>query len=142
MLCSEGRLGRGEVNRPAPGTGLTPLQTAARAGNACALDALLRCGAHIEARTEDAAGRGFTPLMTCVVRGHGQCVALLLQAGADVDARDRRDGRTALHWSHFRGLTDMTEMLLESGADMELRDRRGKRPVQLTLLEGRGARGP
>ena len=87
------------------------LMHAAAAGDAAAVEALLRGGAKVEARRAD----GMTALMVASFFGHADVAALLLEHGADVGGEDRTR-TTALGWSQARGHTEISKLLKQAAA--------------------------
>lgn len=90
--------------------GATPLMYSAAFGPIRDLDALIRAGADVNARTVE----GSTALMWAT--GDPAKVRLLLKAKADVHAR-RKDGATAILSAIFRENSETFRLLLRAGAD-------------------------
>jgi ankyrin repeat protein len=60
---------------------------------------------------------GFTPLIVAAENGAVKNMKLLLENGASVTARDRRLGKTALHFAVAVGPVESVSLLLEYGAN-------------------------
>jgi ankyrin repeat protein len=90
----------------------TPLHCAASFGQVEAAEALLECGADVDAK--DAGG--WTPLMGASAECHASVARLLLSKGADVSAVENK-GRTALALARDNGHVELVELLVEAGAN-------------------------
>ena len=131
---------QGRSQRPAS-RGQTPLMTAARAGNAATVKALLDRGAKVDAREEVL---GEQALMWAAAENHAEVVTLLLARGADVKARSNAltfpkdwfglEGVTtilpkgdwpALMYAARDGAPDAARALAKGGADLNLTDPEG-----------------
>ncbi|KAI4319678.1 hypothetical protein MLD38_033251 [Melastoma candidum] len=102
------------------------LCTAARKGEARAIQRLLENGATINGRDQ----HGWTALHRAAFKGHVECVRMLLDKGVDLDAKDE-DGYTALHCASESGNTDVVEVLMKRGADVEVRTNKGVTAFQI-----------
>lgn len=104
------------------------LQTAARAGDASVLAALLNdpCGARYVDAT-DAEGR--TALYFAAAGGHDAAAQALLLAGADADAADSQQ-QTALHVAAASNVSTV-QLLLNHGADATKADAPGRLPLHI-----------
>lgn len=141
-----------EMLRFAKGSGLAPRRSsqdelesamllAARAGDARAVESLLRKGAPVGSRgykynasalhaaaftgSLDTMGvllrwkadpnvtdsRGFTPLMKAAMAGHTEAVRMLLNAGAKPDTKCK-EGKRAIHWAIRGGYQELCSMLM------------------------------
>lgn len=64
---------------------------------------------------------------------HNKCVRALINKGSDVDVRDRKTGKTPLHFAienaDFEGYTNLIFMLVEAGANTNLADLNGDLPL-------------
>ena len=98
---------------------------ATKARRIALIDALLRSGADINARTD----LGSTPLMIAASNGDIYLLDHLLAAGADVNAKDIR-GTTALMAAADIGEKEIVKHLLAAGADPSLRDAEGHTAAQ------------
>ena len=85
---------------------------AAATGDLPMLQAELKRGVAIDARSEDA----ITPLHVAALFGHATAAELLLSLNADVTLTDEA-GNTALHMAVFLGRSDVVRVLLAHGAD-------------------------
>ncbi|MCY4029824.1 MAG: ankyrin repeat domain-containing protein [Acidobacteria bacterium] len=130
-------LGAGTVARPAAGAAAAedaPLIDAVRAGDAAAVQALLRDG--VSART--AGIDGTTALHWAAHHDHPAIARLLLEAGAAVDATNRY-GVTPLALASLNGSTEMIARLLEAGADPNLPNPEGETPLMAAARTGNAA---
>ncbi|MDD9901292.1 MAG: ankyrin repeat domain-containing protein [Alphaproteobacteria bacterium] len=93
------------------------LFTAAKSGNAAAIDRLCKNGTNPDVRDKTQ----MTPLMWAVHEGQEDAVTALLDKGADVNAQCG-DGWTPLYYAAVRGHRDVFFMLLDNGADVNIRD--------------------
>jgi ankyrin repeat protein len=98
----------GELN---PKQGWTPLQYAAFAGHAGAVQLLLKRGAEKDA----VAPNGYTPLMLAARNGKLEAAKALLYADPDVNFRTA-GGDTALRIARKRDMAELVELLKRSGA--------------------------
>ncbi len=85
---------------------------AAATGDLLMLQAELKRGVAIDARSEDA----ITPLHFAALFGHSTAAELLLSLNADVTLTDEA-GNTALHMAVFLGRSNVVRVLLAHGAD-------------------------
>jgi ankyrin repeat protein len=126
--------------------GHTPLTAAAAAGEAEAVEALLREGAD----PDQADGRGWPALAWAARGGHLRAAAALLAAGADPDQPDRYvNGWSPLQHALHKRQLGAAKLLLDHGADPNFRSRGAVTPLFLAagygdadavrLLLGRGA---
>ena len=53
----------------------------------------------------------------------------LLKGGADVHAKDKRRGRTPLHWAARNNASETAEVLLDHGADVQATNKYGDTPL-------------
>jgi len=129
MLVSPKTSGGANVDAKERKYGRTALMEAAWHGHAAAAEALLDCGATLEA-TDDSLGR--TALSIACDKaadagvkgsksGHLDTVKLLLSRGADPNAADQA-GKTALHWAASQGNGECILALLEAGAVLDSTD--------------------
>jgi len=108
----------------APRTASTPGKTlnerlieAARNGHLDEVEALIRDGAKVDARSDSLS----TPLIIAASTGHVAIVQALLKAGADVDAKNG-DGATALMEASWAGDAPLVHILLDAKAQVNLKD--------------------
>ncbi|MGA8028323.1 MAG: ankyrin repeat domain-containing protein [Bryobacteraceae bacterium] len=114
--------------------GWTPLHLAAFFGHPELAEALLDRGAHIDARSANAAKN--TPLHAAAAGGKTAVVQLLLKRGADVNARQEA-GFTALHSAAQAGNREMVEALIAHGADVNARAGNNQCPLDLAMAGGK-----
>ena len=107
------------------------LVSAAKAGNAAEVKALLRKGANVNARDKD----GATALLKAVVNGRRPVVSLLIARGADVNAKDNQ-GSTPLMGAAFNGHVDLLRVLIAKGADPNAKTRDGETALTYAALMG------
>lgn len=107
--------------------GTSPLQRAAQAGDAAAVDRLL-------ARHPSAADMGVS-LYLAAMGGSSSVVARLLRAGAPVDARVQRQGH-ALSAAAQMGHTRDVEQLLAAGADVAAANEAGQAALHSAAVFG------
>lgn len=104
-----------------------PLLQAARAGDAAAVQALLRGGADTGQRGSE----GEAALHWAADRGHEAVVALLLSHGADVNAADS-DGQTACHYAALAEQRSAAQLLAAApGVQLGLRNADGETAADL-----------
>ena len=94
------------------------------------VEALLKAGASIEARDDEA----WTSLIWASSRGHIGVVKTLLKAGAALNSRTE-DGMTALVCSTYRGHKTTAELLLAAGANTRARDKYGGTILHFVLYK-------
>ena len=92
---------------------ITPLNMAAKNGNAAMVSALLKAGAGVTEVTAE----GMTPLMAAALSGSVDTAKVLLDAGADVNAREKAHSQTALMFAAAEGRADVIKLLASRGAD-------------------------
>ena len=98
-----------------PKKGITPLEWAARRGNAEAVKVLLDNKANVNAsRTND----GATALHIAAHEGHVEVLKMLLENKADVNASLADNGSTALYVAAEKGHVEVVRMLLEMKANV------------------------
>jgi uncharacterized protein len=131
------------------GTGTTPLERAAKAGDAQVIEALLAKGGDPKIATKF----GNTPVMAAAGLGSKEedttgrkkteaeaiaSIKLCLEAGADVNAADNQ-GQTALHGASQKGWDQVVQFLVDHGAKLDVRDKRGHTPLDAAMgLLGNG----
>lgn len=122
----------GEV-QAASADGWTPLHLAAHFGQKQAVEALIRAGAAIDARSGNDLKN--TPLHAAIAGRQDAVAGLLLASGADIDASDA-SGYAALHIAAFDDQPDIIKLLLIHGAEVNPRDHQGRTPLGLAEEKG------
>ena len=107
-----------------PADSKTPLMTAARQGDAAAVNRLISAGADVNASNTG----GATALMFAALSGDPLVTSLLVRAGARTDTKAKL-GWTALALAAVKGYTEVAEVLLDAGADQGVRDAYGWTPL-------------
>ncbi len=113
---------------------VTPLHTAAWAGDVAMAELLLDAGAPVDGRS---AGFGNTPLHAAAERGHVEMVELLIARAADVNA-EQPTGRPIFR--AYGGPADfpaVTRALLAAGADADVMNSYDDTPLGMAILTGR-----
>jgi ankyrin repeat protein len=113
------------------------LHRAAEAGDARAIEAMIACGFHVDARDKDQV----TPLQRAAMDGRVDAVRALLAAGADVNARDGMFAATPLVWAvegrrHAPSGADHVEvarLLIAAGSPLDWIPPAGAPDVERTL---------
>lgn len=123
----DAKLDTGEPGRQ----GMTPLMSAAMAGKADAVKALLDAKAKTDARTDD----GRTPLFFAAAWGGPACVQALIDAGARVDAR-AEGGWTPLMLAAARGDAATLKALIDAGADVTAANKYRQTPLMFAAISG------
>jgi serine/threonine-protein phosphatase 6 regulatory ankyrin repeat subunit B len=101
---------------------------AAKAGDVRLMQAALKGGVDVNARTEE----GGAALMYVMSSRDPQKVRLLLDAGAEVNIADTRYGRTPLmDAAHFK-FRDGIKLLLARGAEINARNKNGRTVLAYT----------
>ena len=108
----------------ASSAGKDNIWTAARDGDAAAVERHLADGADIEGIDPVF---GLTPLVWAALAGRAEVAERLLGDGADVHGRGQ-DGGTPLHAAAFLGRSEVAERLLRRGADSAAENHRGETP--------------
>ncbi len=88
------------------------LWTAARKGDAVAVEALLAKGADVNAKFR----YGATALSYAADKGHTEVVKVLLARGANVEVEDTFYKSRPIHWAAINGHAAIVKMLLDKGA--------------------------
>lgn len=115
--------------------GVTPLHRAAEAGDAAAIDRLLRAGANANAVTR----YRVRPLSLAVLGTHVDAVRALLKGGADPNAL-MGEGEPVLLTAARAGNLDILKALIEAGGDVNARERfYGQTPLMWAAIEDHAA---
>ena len=70
-----------------------------------------------------------SPLMCSCIKGHVTIAQKLLQAGALIDMKDKRHGRSALHYACCEDQLACVKLLIDAGADVNTSTPTGGTPV-------------
>jgi eukaryotic-like serine/threonine-protein kinase len=137
----ERMLNEGRDPNESLGRGRLPLQVAVQNGNREMFDLLLRRGAHVNGRPEQAG-----PLHYAIFAQRHEFLRWLVEKGANVNARDNT-GDTALSLAAKRGDVESLRYLLAHGADAASRNDEGETALDharrlghveaVKILEGR-----
>src|SRR5262249_23624401 len=110
-----GLLLKAGANPNAPvGTGVPPIMTCARSGNADAVRTLLAGDADVNAKEP---AQNQTALMWAAAEHHPDVVRMLIQAKVNVHARTK-NGFTALHFAAREGDMESGRLLLAAGVNI------------------------
>lgn len=130
------------INSPFPGTGATPLHTAAYMGNIAIMEWLLANGAKVNAEThtiEDSEKKRKvgkeTALHLASSQGCFDAAKLLLAQGADKEASSAV-GYTPLHYACDNGHLSVARLLLEQGVYVNAVNIRSVTPLHNACLKG------
>jgi ankyrin repeat protein len=74
---------------------------------------------------------GKTGLHLACGKGHGLIVEKLLEWGADTNKREKRKGRTPVHFAVMGGYVELVKMMEAKGGDLFLTDTRGNNSLHL-----------
>ena len=125
-------LERGADVNGADGQGQTALHWAAVRGAVPAAELLLRAGA----RLDRADSRGYTPTHVAAQYGHTPLLYhFAVRWAGDMELLDA-DGRSALHWTAYKGFPDALRLLLFLDADVLRPDREGCTPLHWAAIKG------
>jgi palmitoyltransferase len=125
-------LERGADVNAADGQGQTALHWAAVRGAVPAAELLLRAGA----RLDRADSRGYTPAHVAAQYGHTPVLYhFAVRWACDMEVLDS-DGRSALHWTAYKGFPDALRLLLFLDADALRPDREGCTPLHWAAIKG------
>ena len=109
---------------------LTPLVTAALAGQREAVTLLIQKGADPRGRD----GNGFTALHAAAHAGHLDIVQLLIEYDLDVNDQGNMAKITPLHAAAERGFREIAEALLRHGARLQVKSGTGHTPLFMAAL--------
>src|SRR5207245_11056540 len=122
------------ANPNTPGaTGVPPLMTCARSGNADAVEMLLARAADVNAKEP---AQNQTALMWAAAEHHPGVVGMLIEAKADLQARTK-SGFTALHFAAREGDVESARQLLAAGVNIDIRSQ-----PDVTMNAARGGPAP
>jgi ankyrin repeat protein/beta-lactamase regulating signal transducer with metallopeptidase domain len=132
----KGFLERGGTIDTRDGRGLSPLKTAALAGQKDVAAFLISKGASVNA--DDTRPGRWTTLHCAALGGSKEIAELLIANGANVNAKTKR-GITPLHFAAQTGATDVALLLIDHGADVNAEvENAGKwRPLDMAVWAGR-----
>lgn len=130
-----------DINSPYPGTGATPLHTAAHFGKEELVEWLLNHGARVNAVSNITvdAGNGIkkgaeTPLHMACIKGQQRVVAILLSHEADLEVPTAL-GFTPLHYACDRDPV-IAGMLIRKGANINATNDKGESPFHYACKRG------
>ena len=112
--------------------GWTPLHLASFFGCRDCVDALLKAGAKLNERSNNAMQN--MPLHAASAGRHAEVVRILLERGAWVNAR-QHGGWTALHAAAQNGDTELAELLIAAGADVKARADNNQNPLDMAMTK-------
>jgi len=130
ILAAEQLISEGEGVEEQDEAALTPLVTAALAGQMESVVLLIDKGADPSGRD----GNGYTALHAAAHAGHLDVVELLIGYGVDTNDQENKAGIAPLHAAAERGFQDIAELLLREGADVGVRTPTGHTPVVMAVL--------
>jgi ankyrin repeat protein len=119
-------------------TGVPPIMTCARSGNADAVRRLIAGDVDVNAKEP---AQNQTALMWATAEHHPDVVRALIQAGADAGARTK-NGFTALHFAAREGDIESAGLLLAAGVRVDVRSQPGPPPNETTEPESKNAAQP
>jgi len=124
-----------DANAALPASGETVLMTAAKAGNADVVRALLTGG--VEGISLDALGEARAAARAAEGAGYAPPANPAIDVNyADVDARERLYGRTALMIAAAEGHLESVRLLIEAGSDLHVVDAEGSTALSLARSNG------
>jgi ankyrin repeat protein len=115
--------------------GWTPLRDAVRNHVYCLIHFILNRGADLNRPTSD----GWLPVVHVVKGGSSVVLQRLLERQphpADANQRDKKDGKSALHWAFYYKQHSAIKLLVEHGADVNEKDPGGWTPL-IQAIRGR-----
>lgn len=120
---------------------LTPLHTAAGAGNVAAVKSYIEYGVFLDAMGEYYDGvNQRTPLHWAAVMGRSQVISLLLRSGANPNALDRF-GRSPLHWAARSHDVESVKALITFDADPTITDYHGNTVIAIATADNIASEG-
>jgi len=126
-------LERGSSINAGDNDGQTALHWACVRGSLPCAELLLRKGAELNA----ADSRGYVPLHVAAQYGHtGMIYHFKMRWNIDVDVTDH-DGRTALHWSAYKGFPDPVKLLVCMDAVVYRADKEGCTALHWAAIKGK-----
>ena len=117
----------------------TTLMTAASAGNASAIRALLATRGQSLEELDTQDREGYTAFMWACERANNECVTALIEYGCDVKVRSVTKGRAGLALAAMSGSADTVRAVLaapEAGLLVEATDKYGCTPYLLAMEKG------
>jgi ankyrin repeat protein len=124
----------GKPDAPCSINQITPVQNAAGAGRAEAVQAMLGAGTNSKAVT----GYGETLVHLAAAQGNGEVLQLLIEKGLSVNEKERSYGATPLHFATMANSLECVRLLLAAGVRPDTPDSGGIPPLLWAInREGR-----
>ena len=83
---------------------------------------------------------GYTPLHLAVLQGATDLVRTLLEHGANPSLKEKRLGRTPLHFAAHSALFEIVDLLIQADSDLDAKDHRDQTPLLVAMLRSENAR--